>query len=92
MYVSLLQNLVVLIFQLFPTFTMLFNVALLVGLLSAHEALAIPSRLAARVTHGREGHQSQLYSGLDGNANDTTNASTNWAGAVWAENDVCYAC
>ena len=88
----LLQNLVVSILQLFPTFTMLFDVVPFVGLLVAHEALAIPSPLAARVTHGREGHQSQLYSGFNGNVNGVTNTSRNWAGAIWTENDVFYAC
>ena len=66
--------------------------ALLSNLLLASAALAAPSsRLAARIARRREGRQSQPLNRVESAAGAVSHVeySSNWAGAVWDEGDVC---
>lgn len=70
---------------------MLFNIALLTGLFLGSSVLAVPSGLPARLARRREGRQSQPISFLksDASAGSNIEYGNNWAGAAWAEDDVC---
>ena len=66
--------------------------ALLSNLLLASVTLAAPSsRLEARLTRRRENRQSQPINRVESPAGTVSNVeySSNWAGAVWDEGDVC---
>lgn len=71
---------------------MISKFALLSNFLLASVALAAPSsRLEARLTRRRENRQSQPIHRVESPAGTVSNAeySSSWAGAVWAEGDVC---
>lgn len=70
---------------------MLFNVALFTGLFLTAEVLAVPSRLGAHLARRREGRQSHPNQFLQSDASVGSNIvyEDNWAGAAWAEANVC---
>ena len=68
------------------TFAMLFNVALLTGLFLTSEVLAVPSGQGASLARRRNAHR---YTRPYVYASDTTEYTSNWAGAVWTESAVC---
>lgn len=70
---------------------MFFNVALFKSLLLVPAVVALPSGLGPHIAHRREGHQSHVSNHLEQNSSAVSNTvyTTNWAGAVWAEGDVC---
>ena len=66
--------------------------ALFTNLLLASVALAAPSsQLEARLARRRENRQSQPIQRIESPAANVSNVgySSNWAGAVWDEADVC---
>lgn len=70
---------------------MLFVDALLGSLLLISVVLAAPSRQGAHLAHRREGRRSRVNNRLGQTAGPVSDVeySKNWAGAVWADGNVC---